>query len=217
MAEHRIVVPVVGGSSPLIHPVERFKRGAQHGKGGATGRGQKLRPPLERPGAARRPAPRAINGCSLPRDAGKGTPTSGRHRGPQGRRRLMAARSREPPARERRPPVGTAPRSGAKPRTADREESRGRPGNADLRSAPRRAASQAVSGCSLSRATGKGTPTSGRHRGPQGRGGRDPNRRDGSLLGAFPSRAGWRATAGPHRENWPPVSDRHRAGARNLR
>ena len=37
--------------------------------------------------------------------------------------------------------------------------------------------------------------TSGRHSGPQGRGGRDPNRRDGSLLGACPSRTGWRATA----------------------
>ena len=118
-----------------------------------------------------------------------GTPTSGRHRGAQRRGRLMAARSHGTPARERRPPVGTAPRSGAKPRIADSEESRGR----------------------------LGTPTSGRHSGPKARGGRDPNRRDGSLLGAYPSRAGWRATAGPHRENWPPVSDRHRAGARNLR
>ncbi len=50
-----------------------------------------------------------------------------------------------------------------------------------------------------------GAQTSGRHPGPQGR---EPRIAD-------PREA--RATAGPHRENWPPVSDRHRAGARNLR
>ena len=79
----------------------------------------------------------------------------------------------------------------------------------------------------LSRYARKGTPTSGlavkmqlrraldradgaqarerrcshRHSGPQGRGGRDPNRRDGARLGAYLSRAGWRATA----ERWPPA------------
>ena len=100
-----------------------------------------------------------------------------------------AARAHGMQARERRPPAGTAPRSGAKLRIADSEESRGR----------------------------LGTPTSGRHSGPKARDGRDPNRREGSLLGAYPSRAGWRATAGPHRENWPLASGRHRAGARNLR
>ena len=31
-----------------------------------------------------------------------------------------------------------------------------------------------------------GTPTSGRHSGPQGRGGEDPNRRDSSRLGTYP-------------------------------
>ena len=54
------------------------------------------------------------------------------------------------------------------------------------------------------------SPGGGRHRGPQGRGGADPNRQDGSLLGTYPSRAGPRATAGPHRENWPLASGRHR-------
>ena len=68
-----------------------------------------------------------------------------------------------------------------------------------------------------------GTPgPSGRHSGPQGRGGEDPNRRDGSRLGTYPPqqmrcRMANGATAGtawsPHRENWAgfrPV----RAGAR---
>ena len=40
------------------------------------------------------------------------------------------------------------------------------------------------------------SPGGGRHSGPQGRGGADPNRRDGFLLGPYPPRAGWRATAG---------------------
>ena len=55
MAEHRIVVPVVGGSSPLIHPeVERSPDGAIGVSWFlSSGRG-KVRP---RPGTARRSAP----------------------------------------------------------------------------------------------------------------------------------------------------------------
>ena len=47
--------------------------------------------------------------------------------------------------------------------------------------------------------------SSDRHSGPKARGWRIANLREA------------RATAGPHRENWPPVSDWHRAGARNQR
>ena len=47
-----------------------------------------------------------------------------------------------------------------------------------------------------------GTPTSGRHSGPQGRGGEDPNRRDGSRLGTYPQQMGRR---GQVRDRRPPV------------
>ena len=47
-----------------------------------------------------------------------------------------------------------------------------------------------------------GTPTSGRHSGPQGRGGEDPNRRDGSRLGTYPQQMRRR---GQVRDRRPPV------------
>ena len=41
-----------------------------------------------------------------------------------------------------------------------------------------------------------GTPASGRHSGPQGRGGEDPNCRDGSRLGTYPQQMRWRIADG---------------------
>ena len=62
----------------------------------------------------------------------------------------------------------------------------------------------------------KGTPTSGRHSGPQGRGGVDPNRRNGSFLGAYPGGQGGAQVREPRTPELrgaragAPVSDRHR-------
>ena len=53
----------------------------------------------------------------------------------------------------------------------------------------------------LSRDAGKGTPTSGRHSGPQGRGGANPNRRDGSFLGAYPGGQGGAQAREPRTPN----------------
>ena len=56
-----------------------------------------------------------------------------------------------------------------------------------------------------------GTPTSGRHSGPQGRGGEDPNRRDGSRLGTYPQQMRRRGQA---RDRRPPVGSARRRRAR---
>ncbi len=62
------------------------------------------------------------------------------------------------------------------------------------------------------RRAGQGTPTSGRHSGPQGRGGAAPNRRDGSLLGAYPT--GQSSTQA--RERRPPVGTAVRSAAKGV-
>ena len=56
-----------------------------------------------------------------------------------------------------------------------------------------------------------GTPTSGRHSGPQGRGGEDPNRRDGSRLGTYPQQMRRRGQA---RDRRPLVGAARRRRAR---
>ena len=72
-----------------------------------------------------------------------------------------------------------------------------------------RRAAKTASSCPAGWRAGPGTPTSGRHSGPQGRGGAAPNRRDGSLLGAYPTgQSGAQA-----RERRPPVGTAARRAA----
>ena len=140
MAEHRIVVPVVGGSSPLIHPSSAPRGGRSTGQAGTRGRVNSCAPLLKRPALRvgnrnslahlRRAA--ASSDWSLLIVKGGVFPLS--HFPPNTRAangvrcRLFSCAVRwVPPVRE--------------PRTADRAKARGR----------------------------LGTPTSGRHRGPQGR------------------------------------------------
>ena len=149
---------------------------------------------------ARRPGNRVPPNCVERRSAGlRPASTAGGGRG-------------APPfaqARERRPPVGTAARRAAAAPTPtvgmapfsartpeDRAPERRSPTGIDRREAVETAYRRL-----LSRDAGKGTPTSGRHSGPQGRGGANPNRRDGSFLGAYPGGQGGAQAREPRTAN----------------
>ena len=137
------------------------------------------------------------------------SPGGGRHSGPEGRGGADSNRSgMAPSARERRPPVGTAARRAAAAQTPPGPGWRRPQGNADLRSAqrpggPRRRRPHPVRDGAIR----KGTPTSGRHSGPEGRGGADPTR-----SGMAPSARERRppvgtAARGPRRRRPHPVRD----------
>ena len=177
-------IPDPGPGRPVREPrpvaMKIQVRRTPNGPDGAAGKGTPTSGqfsrwgPAQRPGGPRRRRPQPVRDGAVR----KGTPTSGRHSGPEGRGGADPTRSgMAPSARERRPPVGTAARRAAAAQTPPGPGWRRPQGNADLRSAqrpggPRRRRPHPV----RDGAVRKGTPTSGRHSGPEGRGGADPTR-----------------------------------------
>ncbi len=160
MAERRIVVPVVGGSSPLIHPSSGSRGGRSTGKAVTRERVNSCAPLLNRPAlraghrnslARLRRAAASSDGSLFSCERGSAPfhtfpPISRAANGVRCHSLFCSVRlapfARLGRRRERRCSHRHRGRRGREPRTADREKARGR----------------------------LGAPTSGRHRGPEVRG-----------------------------------------------